>query len=264
MNTIVLALAMGIFAGLGVIYLTLSTNVAGPLLFGFIAGIIVGDPQVGLQVGATCSLMALGFHTYGGATIPNYQIGALFGVFIAKQSGDVQQGIVIGSIVALLMTWFDILGRGTTTVFQHGGDRALARRDLKSFEKWHIAGVIPWFLGRFIPVFIGFLFIDRYEIIQNFINTYDWIRKGLSVVGAALPAVGFALLLSYMDIKKYWPYMLGGYVLFAFMRVPTLGLAIVGIAAAGLYMQQQKEKVALQAEIIAAAAAQGEGDKQNG
>jgi PTS system mannose-specific IIC component len=244
MNTFVLALAMGIFAGLGVIFLTLSTNVAGPLLFAFIGGIIVGDLRIGLEVGAVCSLMALGFHTYGGATIPNYQIGALFGVFIAKQSGNIEQGIVIGSIVALLMTWFDILGRATTTVFQHGGDRALARRDIKSFEKWHIAGVIPWFLGRFIPVFVGFLLIDKYVVIQNFIETYAWFQKGLSVVGAALPAVGFALLLSYMDIKKYWPYMLAGYVLFAFLRVPTIGLAIVGFAAAGLYMANQKDMAA--------------------
>lgn len=244
MNTFVLALAMGIFAGVGVIFLTLSTNVAGPLVFAFIGGIIVGDVRIGLEVGAVCSLMALGFHTYGGATIPNYQIGALFGVFIAKQSGDVQQGIVIGSIVALLMTWFDILGRATTTVFQHGGDRALARKSLDSFEKWHIAGVIPWFLGRFIPVFIGFLLIDKYVVIQNFIETYAWFQQGLSVVGAALPAVGFALLLSYMDIKKYWPYMLAGYVLYAFLRVPTIGLAIVGFAAAGLYIANQKELTA--------------------
>jgi mannose/fructose/N-acetylgalactosamine-specific phosphotransferase system component IIC len=58
--------------------------------------------------------------------------------------------------------------------------------------------------------------------------------------------------------------MLGGYVLFAFMRVPTLGLAIVGIAAAGIYMQQQKDKVTLQAEITAAVNAQKEGDVQIG
>jgi PTS system mannose-specific IIC component len=45
-----------------------------------------------------------------------------------------------------------------------------------------------------------------------------------------------------MDIKKYWPYMLAGYVLFAYMKVPTIGLAIVGVAAAGLYMKAEQEK----------------------
>jgi PTS system mannose-specific IIC component len=63
-------------------------------------------------------------------------------------------------------------------------------------------------------------------------------------VGTALPAVGFALLLSYMEIGTYWPYMLVGYALFAFMKVPTVGLAIIGIAAAGLYMKGKKEKLA--------------------
>jgi PTS system mannose-specific IIC component len=198
--------------------------------------------QLGLQVGATCALMSLGFYTYGGATIPDYNVGALFGVFVAKQSGDINQGIFIGSIIALLMSWFDILGRASTTVFQHGGDHALAKRNLKSFERWHMAGTIPWFLGRFIPVFIGMMFLNQYEVIQRFVENYAWFQRGLRVIGSSLPAVGFALLLSYMDIKKYWPYMLAGYVLFAYMKVPTIGLAIVGVAAAGLYMKAEQDK----------------------
>jgi PTS system mannose-specific IIC component len=65
------------------------------------------------------------------------------------------------------------------------------------------------------------------------------------VVGSALPAVGFALLLSYMEIKVYWPYMLVGFVLFAYLGIPTVGLAIIGIAAAGLYMKRKKEQLAV-------------------
>jgi PTS system mannose-specific IIC component len=233
-----------------------------PLIMATFAGLIVGDMEVALKVGATCCLMYLGFYTYGGATTPDYNVGAMFGVVVAHQirlaggniDDAIQQGIVIGSIVALLMSWFDILGRGATTVFQHGGDRALATRKLASFQRWHLAGTISWFLGRFIPVFIGGILIQNaagIQAIQDFVNNYAWIRNGLRVVGSSLSAVGFALLLSYLDIKKFWPYMFVGFVLFAYLKVPTIGLAIVGIAAAGLWMKDQKEKLAVKAEVQA-------------
>lgn len=244
MNTIVLALLLATFTGLMIVFCSLAIGgLYNPLVFAFVTGIIVGDVGLGLQVGGACALMALGFYTYGGATIPDYQIGAMFGVIVASRSGDVTQGIVIGSIIALLMSWFDILGRGATTVFQHGGDRALANRNVGSFEKWHLAGTLSWFLGRFIPVFIGTLFIDRYEVIGNFVEKYAWVKNGMGCIGKALPAVGFALLLSYMDIKGYWPFLLLGYALFAFMGVPTLGLALIGIAAGALYTGMAKKKV---------------------
>jgi PTS system mannose-specific IIC component len=241
MNTVLLAFILALITGLWVLVGMLSTGLWMPLILAVLAGLIVGDVGLGMKVGALCSLMFLGFYTYGGATTPDYNVGALFGVFVAHQSGDIDQGIVIGSIIALLMSWFDILGRASTTVFQHGGDRALARRNLKSFEKWHMAGTLSWGLARFIPVFIGMLFLDRYVVIQQFVENYAWFQRGLSVIGSSLPAVGFALLLSYMDIKRYWPYMLAGYVLFAFIHVPTIGLAIVGVAAAGLWVKRQQE-----------------------
>ena len=68
------------------------------------------------------------------------------------------------------------------------------------------------------------------------------MKNGLAVIGKALPAVGFALLLSYMDIKGYWPFLLLGYALFAFMGVPTLGLALIGIAAGALFTGKARKK----------------------
>ncbi len=243
MSNLLLAFLLAAFTGLMILFCSLAiSGLYNPLVFAFVTGLIVGDVGLGLQVGAACALMALGFYTYGGATIPDYNVGAMFGVLIASQSGDVTQGIVIGSVIALLMSWFDILGRTATTVFQHGGDRALARRSIQSFERWHLAGTLSWFLGRFIPVFIGIMFIDRYEVIATFVQNYAWVKNGLAVIGKALPAVGFALLLSYMDIKGYWPFLLLGYALFAFMGVPTLGLALIGIAAGALFTGKARKK----------------------
>ena len=242
-----LAFFLALFTGICIVIIGLGFNMWAPLFYGVVAGVLVGDINLGLQIGATCALMSIGFYTYGGATMPDFSIGAIFGVFMAAQSGGstnveaTNQVMVMVSGIALLMSLFDIAGRGLTTVFQHGGDNALAKRNLSSFQRWHLAGTIPWALSRAIPVFIGMLFIDRYQILADAIAKIEWLQFGLGVVGKSLPAVGFALLLSYMDIAGYWPYMLIGYALFAFMGLSTVGLAIIGVAAAGLYMMNKKD-----------------------
>src|SRR5437870_13106746 len=54
-----------------------------PLIAGTGAGIIVGDVHLGMAIGATLELAALGVYTYGGAAIPDYQTGAIIGTALA-------------------------------------------------------------------------------------------------------------------------------------------------------------------------------------
>ena len=70
-----------------------------PLVLGTVTGIIVGNPQLGLQIGAACALMDLGFYTYGGAVTPSYSMGAIFGTVVAANGGDYNQGILVGTVV---------------------------------------------------------------------------------------------------------------------------------------------------------------------
>ncbi|MDO4941129.1 MAG: PTS sugar transporter subunit IIC, partial [Erysipelotrichaceae bacterium] len=193
------------------------------------------DVNMGFQIGSTCLLMSIGFYTYGGATIPDWITGALFGTVIAvKAGGDYNVGLTTAVSLALLMSEMDILGRATTTIFQHLGDKALAENNINKFEVVTLLGVLPWTLSRMIPVFLGMIMIDNVVTLVNFANSFAWVSTGLSVVGKVLPAVGFALLLSYMDLKKYWPFLILGFVLFAYAGMGTIALALVGAALAGI------------------------------
>ena len=105
MSTFLLALFLAIFTGLMIVFASLAMGgIYNPLIFGVVTGILVGDVRLGLEVGAICALYDIGFYTYGGATTPDYNVGAMFGVVVAKQSGDINQGIIIGTVVALLMS----------------------------------------------------------------------------------------------------------------------------------------------------------------
>lgn len=235
MNTFLVALLLGFWSGFSMLMNLSGIGIRTALLSGVVAGLAVGDVNLGFQIGATCLLMSIGFHTYGGATVPDYVTGAMFGTVVAKNTGSYDVGLTVAVSLSLLMTQMDILGRASTTVFQHLADKALADNSIKRFEMWTLAGTLPWFFARFIPVFIGILLSDQVTEIANFANNIKWFSQGLAVVGKALPAVGFALLLSYMDMKKFWPFMVVGYVLFAYMGVGTIGLALIGAAAGALY-----------------------------
>lgn len=235
MNTLLVAIFLGLWSGVAMVLSLSGIGVRTALICGVIAGFLVGDVSMGFQIGATCQLMSIGFFTYGGATIPDYVTGAMFGVVVAASTGDYEIGLTIAVTLSLLMTQMDILGRASTTVFQHLADKALANNNIKSFEMWTLAGTLPWILSRAIPVFLGVLLVDQIQLFANFATSFAGVSDGLTIVGKALPVVGFALLLSYMDLKKYWPFMVIGYVLYAYMGVGTIGLAIIGAAAGALY-----------------------------
>lgn len=65
-----------------------------------------------------------------------------------------------------------------------------------------------------------------------------------------LPAVGIAILLHFMPLNRFWPYALLGFVLAAYLSVPMLGVALVGLAFAAVKyyeLTQQKPVVAVAA-----------------
>ena len=213
-----------------------------PLLMGVVTGLIIGDPQLGLQVGAACSMMSIGFYTFGGATVPNYNMGAIFGVIFVSQGNSLEEGIIVGSIVALLGSWADIVQGLWANLYIHRADKALEQNNSKKMEFWHLAGFLTIAITDFIPTFLGLLIIDKVQIITDFVNSAAWAEAGLNLVGGILPAVGFALLISYMNIKEYWWALLLGYVLYAYAGLGTMALAFLGLIVAYVYVEKIDNK----------------------
>ena len=88
MNPIIAGIILGVW-GYICVYDMLATNfimASRPLIAGTVTGLIVGDVQMGLLVGGTLELMALGVYTYGGATIPDYIAGAILGTYFGART----------------------------------------------------------------------------------------------------------------------------------------------------------------------------------
>lgn len=226
--------------------ISIQCGLYSPLFAATITGALMGDLQTGLIIGATLQLMTLGVATYGGATVPDYLSGAIMGTTYAIISGQgAEYGIALAIPIGLLLTQMDILGRMTNSFFQHYADRRAEAGDSRGVERANLLGALPWILSRVIPVFIGLCFG---ETVVNGINAIIpvWFMTGLKTAGAILPAMGMAILMRYLPIKKFYPYFIIGFVMIAYGggSYTVMAAALVGFALAALNLARSKERVA--------------------
>lgn len=217
-----------------------------PLFAAVITGALLGDLQTGLIIGATLQLMTLGVATYGGATVPDYLSGAIMGTTYAIISGQgAEYGIALAIPIGLLLTQMDILGRMANSFFQHYADRCADKGDYKGVERANLLGILPWTLSRVIPVALGLCFG---ETVVNGVNALipAWFMTGLKTAGAILPAMGMAILMRYLPIKKYYAYFIIGFVMIAYggATFTVMAAALIGFALAALHLARSRERAA--------------------
>ncbi|HFU3704777.1 TPA: PTS mannose/fructose/sorbose/N-acetylgalactosamine transporter subunit IIC [Streptococcus suis] len=219
--------------------LTIVSSAGSPVFAGFITGLIMGNMEVGLLIGASLQLVVLGVGTFGGASRIDATSGAVLATaFSISQGLDPEIAIsTIGVPVAGLLVYTDILGRFTTTFFAHRVDAAIERFDYAGIERNYLLGAIPWALSRALPVFLALAFGGG--LVETLVTTielpeYKWIAAGLTLAARMLPGLGFAILLHYLPLKRNLHYLAFGFALTAMLtvlygNVSALGGAVVGI-----------------------------------
>lgn len=218
--------------------LHLYSSISQPVFAGLIAGLIMGDVTTGLIIGGSMQLTILGVGTFGGASRIDANSGTILAVAFSVALGmqPTQAIATLAVPVASLMIQTDILARFTNTFFAHRIDAKIEQMDYKGIERYYIAGIIPWALSRMIPVFLALAFGGSVvKTVVNYLNAdLKWLGDGLTTAGAVLPAVGFAILLRYLPIKKHYMYFILGFVLTALLATVFDGMSGLGTAVSGL------------------------------
>lgn len=219
--------------------LTIVSSAGSPVFAGFITGLIMGNMEVGLLIGASLQLVVLGVGTFGGASRIDATSGAVLATaFSISQGLDPEIAIsTIGVPVAGLLVYTDILGRFTTTFFAHRVDAAIERFDYAGIERNYLLGAIPWALSRALPVFLALTFGGG--LVETLVTTielpeYKWIAAGLTLAARMLPGLGFAILLHYLPLKRNLHYLAFGFALTAMLTVLYGNVSALGGAVAGI------------------------------
>lgn len=231
-------LLLTIYAGYQILD-DLQFNIFGhPVFAGIVSGLIMGDITTGLIIGGGMQLTILGVGTFGGASRIDANSGTVLAVAFSVALGmNPQQALATLAVpVASLMIQTDILARFTNTFFAHRIDAKIEQMDYKGIERNFLYGAIPWALSRAIPVCLALVFGGGVvKSIVNYLNgDLKWLGDGLTVAGALLPTVGFAILLRYLPLKKHYPYFIFGFIITAIMVTLFDGMSGLGTAVAGL------------------------------
>ena len=210
-----------------------------PLLASVGVGLILGDLQTAIIIGATLELMWLGVNNIGAYVPPDVISGTIVGSSIAIMSGaDLQTAIATAVAVAvptaMLVQQINMFIMTTNISLVHMADKAAEKADFNKIDILHYLGGLCFFLSRAVPVFIA-VYLGS-SAIESILAVLDpKILAGFSVASKAIPAVGLAMLLTMMLKKNMWMFLILGFVLSAYMGLPTLAVALIGAVAAGIY-----------------------------
>ncbi|MDE3314436.1 PTS mannose/fructose/sorbose/N-acetylgalactosamine transporter subunit IIC [Lacticaseibacillus zeae] len=210
-----------------------------PVTIGFVMGIIMGDINTAMIIAGTLQLMSLGVAGIGGASVPEYGLATIVSIFIAVRTGaSTGTAIAVGLPVGMLTLQLDLIVKFINNFFAHLSQRFLHEKKFKKMQWSFIASIGIWTLKYVIPVSIVIMFGPT--VVKDILAIVPkWFTDGLSIAGGMLPVVGVGMLLRYMPTKKYLTFLIAGFVLAAYLKMPILGVALLGAAAAYMIYQNQ-------------------------
>lgn len=180
----------------------------------------------------------------------NYAV--FWGLITGVVMGDWQTGLVIGGTIQLMQLGIqlDVIVKILNGFVVEKSQKFCDEGKFKQMNA--ILWVCPVLFGlcAALPVFVS---VTLGQPAVNWLLEVmpQWFLSGLTLAGKMLPAVGIAMLLRYMPTGKYFQYLLAGFFLSAFLNVPIIGAAIVGVALAIAFYQRAERDTELAAHASA-------------
>ena len=201
-----------------------------PIVLGPLVGLVMGDMQAGIIMGATLELAMIGAISVGAYNPPDLISGTILGVSLAISSGaGADAALTLGIPIATVMLAVDTaLGQPIMLFFIHRCDKHAETGDIKAFNQcMFIAGYAQSLFG-IICIPLAFYFGS--DAVTKLLGVIpDFVQTGMDITAALLPALGFAMLAQTMMNKKVAPFFFLGFFLVAYFSISTTGVAIFSI-----------------------------------
>lgn len=204
-----------------------------PIIVAPMVGLVLGDLQTGIIIGATLELVFLGAFPVGASNPPDFVSGTIIAASYIIMSGqDIGAAVALAVPIATLVLLFDnFLMTFVLTQASHIADKYAEKGDIAGVEKTQRIAAIGNKVILACVVGLGFyLGVPLIEVVLNVIP--EFIIHGMDVAAGILPAIGFAMLARMMMSKELLPFLIGGFLLSAYLGVPVLGIALFGVAIA--------------------------------
>ncbi|RWT59843.1 PTS mannose/fructose/sorbose/N-acetylgalactosamine transporter subunit IIC [Klebsiella quasipneumoniae] len=226
------ALLLGLVAFIAQSEYALGTSlISRPIVTGLLTGLVLGDVQTGVIMGATLELAFIGSFSVGASIPPDVVTGGILGVAFAITSGaGTETALLLGLPIATLILKNVYLGMFIPLLSQKA-DGYAERADTRGIERMHL--IAGFGLSLMLATVVTVSFLVGSNAVKSLLDAIpEFIKHGLSVATGIIPALGFAMLARLLINKKVAPYFFLGFVLMAYLKIPVTGIAILGAIVA--------------------------------
>lgn len=203
-----------------------------PLVLGPLVGLVLGDLNQGVIIGATLELIFMGNIKVGAAIPPDVITGGVLSTAFAIISGKgpaiaLALAVPISILAEMVMSGLFVF----RSVFNKKFIQYAEEGDYYKIQRLHVLS------GLLKPLLMGLLTFLALQlgadVMKSFLDAIPaWVSDGLKVAGNMLPALGFALLLNLMFNKTVAPYFFLGFILTSYLKLPVIAIGGLGVITA--------------------------------
>ncbi|MFK3707825.1 PTS system mannose-specific IIC component [Raoultella sp. BIGb0138] len=204
-----------------------------PIISGFLVALALGEPVEGMKAAAYINLAYLGWMTVGGTMPGNLPVASVFGTAMTILSGaEPSTAVVFAVPFSLLGILTFQASMSINALWVHKAEAMLERGNITGMR---LMNYVPSFfvifilvgLPAFAMVYFGADFMREMlaKIPQELVNAFQ-------VIGGIMPALGIAMLVSFLGKKHLMPFFFLGFFLVAFLKLGIMAIAVFAIIAA--------------------------------
>lgn len=203
-----------------------------PIFTGFLTGLLLGDVQTGILIGAQMELVFMGIVAIGSTQAADALTATAIAVGVAITGGiSVEAVLPIGITLGYACVVFNPLTLMVGDLFVPAADKALTEGKQKRFDIVCWVGTI---LGCAVPcLFAGIAVLFGGDALNAILDvTPMFILTGISAAGAILPALGIGMLASLLWNGKAAIYFFVGFVIAKYLAVDTIFVLVIALLLA--------------------------------
>ena len=224
------AILVGLVGAFGGLDYQLGTLYAfRPIVLCPLVGLVLGDLQSGLAIGASLELLFMGSISIGAYVPPDETIGGVLACAFAIQLGQsTEAAIALAMPIATLCLAIKNILNAAMPILVDRADVYSLKGNLKGIYAVHwgmgLWGCLEYFLLCGGAFYLG---SDAIQGLLDFVPSF--IIDGCGVAANILPAMGFAMLGRLVLTKQLVPFYFLGFLLCSYANVPVLGVALIAI-----------------------------------
>lgn len=239
----ILVVIVAFFAGMGGILDEFQFH--QPLVACTLIGLVTGNLTIGIILGGSLQMIALGWANIGAAVAPDAALASVASTIILVQGGQGQKGIgtAIGIAIPLAVAglFLTMLVRTISVAIVHIMDRKAEEANWRAIDRWQMIAVALQGLRIAIPA--ALLLAIPASVVRAGLNAMPaWLNEGMTIGGGMVVAVGYAMVINMMASREVWPFFIIGFCLAAVKELTLIALGCIGISLAIMYLALEGSK----------------------